>query len=147
MITTFVWIFGLVFISAESQLEQKPVLTSQNESNFDGDNDVSDSNRIPLIIEHVVTSNTEERFFGPNMAFLGVNDILVLEDTKCKAWRIVNGQVSEEPLLDLPAYTPDGLTGIAVSKLENGSVYVFLYVKRLPRILVKMSILSKKRKA
>ena len=67
------------------------------------------------------------------MAFLGANDILVLEDTKGKVWRITNGQISEEPLLDLPAYTPDGLTGLAVSKHDNGSTYVFLYLNEAPR--------------
>ena len=117
---------------AYSQLEQSPVLTSQNQSNDDADNVASDTDRVPLVIEHVITSNTTERFFGPNMVFLGANDLLVLEDTKGKVWRVVNGQVSEGPLLDLPAYTPDGLTGIAVSKLENGSVYVFLYLNEAP---------------
>jgi aldose sugar dehydrogenase len=132
MITTHVYIFDLGIIPADSQQEQRPVLTSQNEGNNNSDNESGDSNGIPLIIEHVVTSNTDEKFFGPNMAFLGVNDILVLEDTKGKVWRIVNGQISDEPLLDLPAYTPDGLTGIAVSKLENGSTYVFLYLNEAP---------------
>jgi glucose/arabinose dehydrogenase len=131
--TTFVWIFYLVILPADSQLEPKPVLTLQNESDFSGENDVNSSNRIPLIIENVVTSNSDERYFGPNMAFLGVNDILVLEDIKGKVWRVVNGQISEEPLLDLPVYTPDGLTGIAVSKLENGTVYVFLYLNEAPK--------------
>ncbi len=84
-----------------------------------------------LIIEHVITSNTTERFFGPNMAFLGANEILVLEDIKGKVWRITNGQISEEPLLDLPASTPDGLTGLLVSKHDNGSTYVF-YLNEAP---------------
>jgi glucose/arabinose dehydrogenase len=132
MITTHVYIFDLGIIPADSQQEQRPVLTSQNEGNSNSDNESGDSNGIPLIIEHVVTSNTDERFFGPNMAFLGVNDILVLEDTKGRIWRTVNGQISDEPLLDLPAYTPDGLTGIAVSKLHNGSTYVFLYLNEAP---------------
>jgi aldose sugar dehydrogenase len=131
-ITTFVWIFDFVILPATSQLEQKPVLTIQNESDSIGENDVSNSNRIPLIIENVVTSNSDERFFGPNMAFLGINDLLVLEDTKGKVWRVINGQISEEPLLDISAYTPDGLTGIAVSRHENGTVYVFLYLNAAP---------------
>ena len=134
MVTTFVLIFDLAVVPVYSQLEQSPVLTSQNQSNDDADNVASDTDRVPLIIEHVITSNTTGRFFGPNMAFLGVNDILILEDTKGKVWRVVNGQISEGPLLDLPAYTPDGLTGIAVSKLENGTVYVFLYLNEAPTI-------------
>ena len=75
MVTTFVFIFDLAVVPAYSQLEQSPVLTSQNQSNDDADNVASDTDRVPLIIEHVITSNTTERFFGPNMAFLGANDI------------------------------------------------------------------------
>jgi hypothetical protein len=66
------------------------------------------------------------------MAFLDINDILVLEDVKGKVWRGVNGQISDEPLLDLNAYTPDGLTGIAISKFQNGTTYVFLYLNEIP---------------
>ena len=132
MVTAFVLIFDLAVVQAYSQLEQRPVLTSQNQSDDDADNVASDTDRVPLIIEHVITSNTTERFLGPNMAFLGPNDMLVLEDIKGKVWRITNGQISEEPLLDLPVSTPDGLTGLAVSKHDNGSTYVFLYLNESP---------------
>jgi aldose sugar dehydrogenase len=120
---------------AYSQLDQKPVLmptAEDDEDNEDNDDNTDESNRIPLIIEHVFTSNTSERFLGPNMAFLGVNDILVLEDVKGKVWRVVNGQISDRPLLDLNAYTPDGLIGIATSKVQNGTTYVFLYLNEAP---------------
>ena len=115
-----------------SQQGQRPILTSQAEGNKNSVNDGGDPNRTPLIIEHVITSDNPEKFFGPNMAFLGVNDLLVLEDTKGKVFRIMNGQIVEEPLLDFPAYTPDGLTGIAALKLQNGSPYVFLYLNEAP---------------
>lgn len=132
IITQFYIFFDYGILPAYSQQGQRPVLTSTGEDNKNSDDDAGDPDRIPLIIEHMVTSNTPERFLGPNMAFLDANDILVLEDVKGRVWRIVNGQISEEPLLDLHAYTPDGLTGIAISKLQNGSTYVFLYLNEAP---------------
>jgi glucose/arabinose dehydrogenase len=135
------------FLPAFSPQGQNPALTStgqdsnnnnnddddfENEDIEDSDDNTDESNRVPLTIEHVVTSNTSERFLGPNMAFLDINDILVLEDVKGKVWRVVNGQISDEPLLDLNAYTPDGLTGIAISKFQNGTTYVFLYLNEAP---------------
>ena len=51
MVTTFVLIFDLAVVPAYSQLEQSPVLTSQNQSDDDdADNVASDTDRVPLII-------------------------------------------------------------------------------------------------
>jgi aldose sugar dehydrogenase len=65
-----------------------------------------------------------------SMAFLGYNDILVLERAKGTVQRIVNGNIQAEPLLDVPVnYAGDrGMLGIAVAKNENlRSTNVFLY--------------------
>ena len=62
-----------------------------------------------------------------NMAFLGPNDILVLEKNKGTVQRIINGSMLPKPLLDVNVVANDGLLGIAVSKNESSSTYVFLY--------------------
>ena len=65
-----------------------------------------------------------------SMAFLGPNDILVLDKNNGTVQRIVNGTILKEPLLDVPvSYKMDrGMLGIAVAKHENGGpTYIFLY--------------------
>src|SRR5919106_337767 len=63
------------------------------------------------------------------MAFLGDNDILVLEKDKGTVQRIVNGKMLPEPLLDVNVATSVErcMCGIAVSQINTGSTYVFLY--------------------
>jgi glucose/arabinose dehydrogenase len=68
-----------------------------------------------------------------NMAFLGPNDILALEKVTGQVDRIVNGQMLDEPLLDVNSYFQDGLIGLDVSKNQNGSTYVFLYFNEAPK--------------
>jgi glucose/arabinose dehydrogenase len=65
-----------------------------------------------------------------SMAFLGENDILVLQENKGTVKRIVNGKMLPDNLLDVNVATESGkgMLGIVVSK--NGrseSTYVFLY--------------------
>jgi glucose/arabinose dehydrogenase len=65
-----------------------------------------------------------------SMAFLGLDDILVLEKNDGTVRRIVNGTMLPEPVLDVNVATMNerGMLGIAVSKHENGGpTYVFLY--------------------
>src|ERR671932_1768435 len=64
-----------------------------------------------------------------SMAFLGPNDILVLEKESGTVQRIVNGKMLPQPLLQVPVSTTDerGMLGIAVAKHSNGPTYVFLY--------------------
>ena len=52
------------------------------------------------------------------MAFLGPDDILVLERTNGIVQRIVNGEMLKQPMLDVNVNSKDerGLLGIAVSK-------------------------------
>src|ERR671937_894410 len=78
----------------------------------------------------------EEVFNGleeaTSMAFLGPNDILVLEKDKGTVQRIVDGKMLPDPLLDVNVANLDerGLLGIAVAKQtnnSNGPRYVFLY--------------------
>jgi glucose/arabinose dehydrogenase len=63
-------------------------------------------------------------------AFIGPNDILVLEKNKGTVLRILNGEVLSEPLLDVNVanQVEQGLLGIAVSEnLSDNKTYVFLY--------------------
>ncbi|MBV9178363.1 MAG: PQQ-dependent sugar dehydrogenase, partial [Nitrososphaeraceae archaeon] len=63
------------------------------------------------------------------MAFLGPNDILVLEKDTGTVQRIVNGTMLPQPLLQVPVATQSerGMLGIAVAVHKNGPTYVFLY--------------------
>src|SRR5215217_6128329 len=68
--------------------------------------------------------------FPTSMAFLGPNDILVLEKEKGTIQRIVNGKMLPTPVLTVNVATEveRGMLGIAVSKSDSvGSIYVFLY--------------------
>src|SRR6476660_3593306 len=62
------------------------------------------------------------------MAFLGPNDILVLEKDKGTVQRVVGGKVSSQPLLDVNVANSIErcMCGIAVSK-QSSATYVFLY--------------------
>jgi aldose sugar dehydrogenase len=64
-----------------------------------------------------------------SMAFLGPNDILVLEKESGTVQRIVNGKMLPQPLLQVPVSTTSerGMLGIATAKHSNGPTYVFLY--------------------
>src|SRR5919202_1662377 len=70
-----------------------------------------------------------------SMAFLGPNDILVLEKNTGKIHRILNGKILPQPLLDVNVANEAkrGLLGIAVAKNDNASTengntrHVFLY--------------------
>jgi glucose/arabinose dehydrogenase len=65
------------------------------------------------------------------MAFLGPNDILVLEKAKGTVDRIVNGNLLAKPLLkvNVASEVERGMLGIAISKNKNDNdhTYVFLY--------------------
>ena len=69
--------------------------------------------------------------FPTSMAFLGNDDILVLEKNEGTVRRIVNGTMLEDPLLKVNVSSTGerGMLGIAVVKRdnENKSPYVFLY--------------------
>jgi glucose/arabinose dehydrogenase len=68
-----------------------------------------------------------------SMAFLGPNDILVLEKESGTVQRIVNGKMLPQPLLQVPVSTASerGMLGIAIAKHSNGPTYVFLYYTKL----------------
>ena len=64
------------------------------------------------------------------IAFLSSNDMLVLEANNNKIMRIVNGQMLDEPVLDL-GNTIRNMTcmcDIAILQNDNGTSYAFLYI-------------------
>src|SRR5215216_2732008 len=67
--------------------------------------------------------------FPTTMAFLGPNDILVLEKEKGTVQRIVNCNMLPEPLLDVNVAISQErcMCGVAISKHIPGHTYVFLY--------------------
>src|ERR1044072_546672 len=77
-----------------------------------------------LVVEKV----TDALDFPTSMSFLGPNDILVTEKETGKVMRVLDGQIQDQPVLDVPeANTIErGLLGIAVSKQPDGKTYVFL---------------------
>jgi aldose sugar dehydrogenase len=64
-----------------------------------------------------------------SMAFLGQNDILVLEKDNGTVRRIIDGKMLPQPLLRIPVANKDerGMLGIAIAKHRDGHTYVFLY--------------------
>ena len=64
-----------------------------------------------------------------DMAFLGPEDILVLDKRNGIVSRAVNGQISGQALLDVNVANKveRGLVGIAISNATNGTRYAFLY--------------------
>ena len=63
------------------------------------------------------------------MAFLGPDDILIIEKNNGTVHRILNGIMSKEPLLDVNVanQVERGLLGIAIEKNDERPTYVFLY--------------------
>jgi aldose sugar dehydrogenase len=63
------------------------------------------------------------------MAFLGQNDILVLEKNNGTVQRVVNGNMQHKPIIDIDNTSGNDVCtcGISVSKSDHGSTYVFLH--------------------
>ncbi|MFL6510832.1 MAG: PQQ-dependent sugar dehydrogenase [Nitrososphaera sp.] len=69
-----------------------------------------------------------------SMAFLGINDILVTEKDSGRVQRVVDGELQEDPVIDVQVANNDerGLLGIDISNgnitgTTNNQKYVFLY--------------------
>jgi aldose sugar dehydrogenase len=76
----------------------------------------------------------EDLEFPTSMAFLGENDILVTEKESGRVQRIVDGEMQDEPVIDVQVANNDerGLLGIDISSpnstpTNNNERYVFLY--------------------
>jgi glucose/arabinose dehydrogenase len=98
-----------------------------NASIGDEEDEEQPSIKDPNLGVELVSSDTLE--FPTSMAFLGPDDILVLEKEKGTVQRIVNGKLLPTPVLtvDVASQVERCMCGIAVSKSDSGTVYVFLY--------------------
>jgi glucose/arabinose dehydrogenase len=67
--------------------------------------------------------------YPTNMAFLASNDILVLEKNKGTVQRIIDGQILEQPVLDVAVANENerGLLGLAISKNTDNRTFVYTY--------------------
>lgn len=92
-----------------------------------------DHNEKPSLVNHNlrVEPVVKGLKFPTTMAFLGPDDFLVLEKEKGTVQRIIDGNISKQPLLDLNVSYADerGMLGISVikDKTINPRTYVFLY--------------------
>jgi glucose/arabinose dehydrogenase len=82
--------------------------------------------RDPVLKVETVAEGLE---FPTTIAFLGPDDILVLEKEKGTVQRIIDGEMLSEPLLDVNVGVSQErcMCGIAVSTSTPGHTYVFLY--------------------
>lgn len=124
----------VVVIGATNLTPSRAQLVTQSEEGPSITND-------PTLIPEVVSAG--EIRFPTSMAFLDVNDILVLEKNEGTVKRIVNGTVLSDPLLDVNVANKNerGMLGIAVDpkplfnetkenktqNQETNNLYVFLY--------------------
>jgi glucose/arabinose dehydrogenase len=102
---------------------QEPDEFSQREfTDEPGNPDIYDSN----LHAQAVVGGLE---LPTNMAFLGPNDLLVLEKDKGTVQRIIDGKILPQPLLDVNVATSVErcMCGIAISKDNPGHIDVFLY--------------------
>jgi aldose sugar dehydrogenase len=84
----------------------------------------------PKLKVEVVAENLD---FPTTMAFLGPDDIIVLEKEKGTVTRITKGEILSEPLLKVKtaSQVERGLLGVAVSKNESTKTNVFLYYSEI----------------
>jgi aldose sugar dehydrogenase len=100
----------------------------QREFVEEGEPKLSDPNlKVEKVVEGLNTPTT--------MAFLGPNDILVLEKDKGTVRRILNGELLDQPLLDVSVANSVErcMCGISISK-NNLHTYVFLYYTEIEGI-------------
>ena len=90
-----------------------------------------------LKIDHVFSG----QFKPTNMAFLGNNDILVLDRDEGKVYRMLNGNMNPEPVLDAKVATIGyrGMLGIDVMKTKS---IVLLFSFTTPNRWGKMGTMS-----
>src|SRR5688572_7543589 len=100
---------------------------------FSVDVNASDDKKEPTLVDPDL--RVEQIFggleFPTSMAFIGPDDILILEKETGTVQRITGGKISEEPLLDVHvSYMNErGMLGIAVARNStiNSNPYVYLY--------------------
>ena len=136
---TFIFLLLLSFVSTPSSIQtQTQAQEPQSEDKLSKASPppASQKGKKPTVNDPNLKVEMVYRGFGyPSaMAFLGPDDLLILEKNTGTINRIMNGQRLPEPLLDVNVtanHQERGLLGIAVSSKheENGGhTYVFLYL-------------------
>lgn len=99
----------------QETFRQLPFDRSQNEPYISDDN-----LKVQVVAEGLNAPTT--------MAFLGIDDFLVLEKDKGTVLRVTNGSISAKPLLDVNVANSveRGMCGIAISG-DGSKTYVFIY--------------------
>jgi aldose sugar dehydrogenase len=121
----YAFVFALFicsFLSIVSDRYSYSVYASSDPEDENGPKIVEDPNlKVELVLDLDLDHPT-------NMAFLGKDDIVVPEKDRGTVQRIVNGDMVEQPLLDVDVanQVERGLLGIAVAK-HPSATYVFLY--------------------
>jgi aldose sugar dehydrogenase len=107
--------------NANNRAASQPAVSNKNNTHMSGPSLADPTLKTQLLFKGLK--------FPTTMAFLGPNDILVLEKDTGTVVRIVNGTLQSQPLLDVSVANLDerGMLGIAVSKYIHGPTYVFLY--------------------
>jgi aldose sugar dehydrogenase len=109
------------FTKVDAQEEETEIHFSDNS----GRPEINDPNfRVEEVISGLELPTT--------MAFLGPNDMLVLEKDKGTVRRVTNGKLLDEPVLDFTVATQSerAMGGIAISHRDS-KTYVFLYLTEL----------------
>ena len=109
------------FTKVDAQEEETEIHFSDNS----GRPEINDPNfRVEEVISGLNLPTT--------MAFLGPNDMLVLEKDKGTVRRVTNGKLLDEPVLDFTVATQSerAMGGIAISHSDS-KTYVFLYLTEL----------------
>ena len=129
-------LFATLLISIFAPTVEDLAFGQEDDGNVEGAQNIPDVNaaigdetttiRDPALGVETVVEGLE---FPTTMAFLGPNDILVLEKEKGTVQRILNGKMLPEPILDVNvgASQERCMCGIAISKSIPGHTYVFLY--------------------
>lgn len=114
--------FGYLANAQENEEGQEQNIPDVNAAIGGETANIRDSN----LMEKTVAEGLE---FPTSTAFLGSNDLLVLEKEKGTVQRIINGKMLPQPLLDVNVATSQErcMCGIAVLKQIPSHTYVFLY--------------------
>lgn len=113
-------------------------------SSFSGASYEPDKKAPKMEVDRLKIQKIYEGFNNPTgMAFLNENDILVLEKNNGTVYRIVNGSISERPILDVGVanHVERGLLGIVIEDESDSSKntnkigrtpYIYLYYTESP---------------
>ena len=125
-------LLGLLLLSVQAFTFIDPTALSRGAAAQEAREHISHNRPPPSPEVNDPNLQVEEVFEGlelpTSMAFLGDNDLLVTEKDSGRVQRIVDGELQEDPVIDVQVANNDerGLLGIDISN-TNGAEYVFLY--------------------